>query len=273
MLRHRRTAFGAVLGVAVLAFAGATMAATTTVVVTPANHQGWVLNTVVLGNGPVATDFSGPGDSDDGNGSFHFGPIAGSGAEKLEIQPPEVGQLVADFDSLAFEYDVMNPPASGGVSSHVYVNIYVDSAANGIGFFGSGITSTGFYDCRYLFTATTNNPGWNTLEFVATDAPAGLTSRHSSCAATLAGFTDLSQIEFFRLNGGGTGTSDNGLEAAYDLVAIEFNGNATVYDFEPYAVASSKDQCKDGGWQNVFRDDGSAFKNQGNCIQYVNTGK
>jgi hypothetical protein len=39
------------------------------------------------------------------------------------------------------------------------------------------------------------------------------------------------------------------------------------------SVATNKDQCKDGGWQNHFRANGSAFKNQGDCIQYVNTGK
>jgi hypothetical protein len=38
-------------------------------------------------------------------------------------------------------------------------------------------------------------------------------------------------------------------------------------------VALNKDQCKDGGWQNLSRQDGSTFKNQGDCIQYVNTGK
>ena len=31
--------------------------------------------------------------------------------------------------------------------------------------------------------------------------------------------------------------------------------------------------CKDGGWQSLVRSDGSTFKNQGDCIQYVNTGK
>jgi hypothetical protein len=31
-------------------------------------------------------------------------------------------------------------------------------------------------------------------------------------------------------------------------------------------------QCKNGGWQTQFRADGTTFKNQGDCIQYVNTG-
>jgi hypothetical protein len=37
--------------------------------------------------------------------------------------------------------------------------------------------------------------------------------------------------------------------------------------------ATNKDQCKDGGWQFLFRANGTGFKNQGDCIQYVNTGK
>ena len=35
----------------------------------------------------------------------------------------------------------------------------------------------------------------------------------------------------------------------------------------------TKDDCKQGGWKNVTRGDLSTFKNQGDCIQYVNTGK
>jgi hypothetical protein len=38
-------------------------------------------------------------------------------------------------------------------------------------------------------------------------------------------------------------------------------------------IVTSKNQCKNGGWQTVFRADGTSFKNQGDCIQYVNTGK
>ena len=41
----------------------------------------------------------------------------------------------------------------------------------------------------------------------------------------------------------------------------------------PYPAAVKKDQCKSGGWDSIFRRDGTVFKNQGDCIQYVNTGK
>jgi hypothetical protein len=39
------------------------------------------------------------------------------------------------------------------------------------------------------------------------------------------------------------------------------------------ATPESKDDCKHGGWAELARADGSPFKNQGDCIQYVNTGK
>ena len=50
-------------------------------------------------------------------------------------------------------------------------------------------------------------------------------------------------------------------------------------DFKPsikvnaFNVPASATQCKNNGWQGVTRADGSTFKNQGDCIQYVNTGK
>jgi hypothetical protein len=38
-------------------------------------------------------------------------------------------------------------------------------------------------------------------------------------------------------------------------------------------VSTKKDECKKGGWADMTRADGTSFKNQGDCIQYVNTGK
>jgi probable HAF family extracellular repeat protein len=57
-------------------------------------------------------------------------------------------------------------------------------------------------------------------------------------------------------------------------------GSADI-DGEPRAVLLSpvvrvpevKDDCKGGGWRDLVRADGTAFKNQGDCVSYVNTGK
>jgi hypothetical protein len=47
----------------------------------------------------------------------------------------------------------------------------------------------------------------------------------------------------------------------------------TRFDVIPMPVPTEKDQCKHDSWMEYFRTDGSSFKNQGDCIQYVNTGK
>jgi hypothetical protein len=36
---------------------------------------------------------------------------------------------------------------------------------------------------------------------------------------------------------------------------------------------ASKDVCKNGGWQRLHRPDGTSFRNEGDCIQFFNTGK
>jgi hypothetical protein len=38
-------------------------------------------------------------------------------------------------------------------------------------------------------------------------------------------------------------------------------------------IVTTKGQCKNDGWRTLFRADGTRFENQGDCIQYVNTGK
>lgn len=69
------------------------------------------------------------------------------------------------------------------------------------------------------------------------------------------------------------GSGNGGIFAATDALGISADGDGVTYDFEPYRVPTTKDECKQGGWQNVRRADGTTFKNQGDCIQYVNTGK
>ena len=71
----------------------------------------------------------------------------------------------------------------------------------------------------------------------------------------------------------GFGVNIGSNNPSYNVYTDLVNFNGTTYDFEPYEVASNKDQCKSGGFNSVKRNDGSSFNNQGDCIQYVNTGK
>ena len=74
----------------------------------------------------------------------------------------------------------------------------------------------------------------------------------------------------------------NNLNRRSHLVSIDpatgviSDGGPSVDKLDAIAVAPasvSRNLCKQGGWQSLTRADGSSFKNQGDCIQYVNTGK
>lgn len=47
--------------------------------------------------------------------------------------------------------------------------------------------------------------------------------------------------------------------------------NNKTYTFE-IPQPQSKNECKNGGWQDLADSDGSPFKNQGDCVSYVATG-
>lgn len=66
-----------------------------------------------------------------------------------------------------------------------------------------------------------------------------------------------------------------GFTGKLDGYRIElFDGSVANINFEATnQVATDKDQCKKDGWMTRTRADFSLFKNQGDCIQYVNTGK
>ena len=59
---------------------------------------------------------------------------------------------------------------------------------------------------------------------------------------------------------------------SYDVETDGITINGTTYNFELTNEPTSKDQCKNGGWQNLTDSIGHAFKNQGDCVSYFATG-
>jgi hypothetical protein len=72
----------------------------------------------------------------------------------------------------------------------------------------------------------------------------------------------------------GFGVNIGSNNPSYNVYTDLVTFNDTTYDFEVNSAPSDKSQCKDGGWAtfNPNRPAGQ-FKNQGDCIQYANTGK
>lgn len=54
---------------------------------------------------------------------------------------------------------------------------------------------------------------------------------------------------------------------------VRFCSTCHVFLLTPVRVPQTKDECRNDGWRNLERADGSTFKNQGDCIQYVSAGK
>jgi len=74
---------------------------------------------------------------------------------------------------------------------------------------------------------------------------------------SFAGFYCHGGVGVFRLDAG----CWTGFQPAFRVAALAIN------------LPPSPDACKGNGWQLCTRADGSTFKNQGDCVQYVNTGK
>ena len=64
-------------------------------------------------------------------------------------------------------------------------------------------------------------------------------------------------------NNAGSSPCDGGWDKSSDIDVQVFASQ----------VATSKSDCTAGGWAKLVRSNASGFKNQGDCIQYVNTGK
>jgi len=53
---------------------------------------------------------------------------------------------------------------------------------------------------------------------------------------------------------------------------VRFDNTVVDQTLYTYDEPQNSDECKNDGWKELTREDGSEFKNQGDCIQYVNTG-
>ena len=238
-------------------------AATTTVVVggdTAAAENdpgGWLFNR----DASTSTPYEFTNDEASlGSGSVYIEPIGGANEDDKFIAELFVLKPIADIESFSYDFLI----GSGGDASdenEFYLNVYAN--------FGESDADK-FYDCRYNIVPTTGSTSdWTTVTFDPTQTYP-VTTRGSSphgCPASPADM-DLdspgSTIRVFALNVGDTSLNDVGLDGYLDNVVLTANGDTTIYDF------AHKDDCKKDGWAAY---DYPSFRNQGQCIKYLNTGK
>jgi hypothetical protein len=173
---------------------------------------------------------------------------------------------IDEFADGTLTYDVVNQFGE----NPVWMTIEIDT----------GVVGDRADNTTYQFVPTSNDPFWHTV-----DAADGLWQKWNNGMGDVTGnpLMTLSEVAaahtglnvvraYLRL---GMGDSYHGIDG---LGTVAWVDKATLggvtYDFVTAdLVATSKDECKNGGWKTLVRANGTSFKNQGDCIQYVNTGK
>ena len=221
-------------------------------------------------------------------GAFVVGPDdPPAGVGSLRLQTPtaadkvvlfnydHVGTPLAGIDAMG--YATYRDPASTAAASQVpSINLQVDYNGDAPG----GFTTLVFEPVYNLDQGAVVAGEWQTWDaydggqaiwWSTRDIP-GVCAR--DCFVTwetiVANNPDAEILGGFGVN---QGSGNGGLVAAADALTLGSAGQCVTYDFEPFRVARSAEACKDGGWRTLTRADGSAFKNQGDCIQYANTGR
>jgi len=234
--------------------------------------KNWVLYTRAAGNGTFRT---GPATPPLGIGSFET--VTPTGADKATLfNFDHVGTRLADINQMGYSTYRTSGASPNQVPS---INIQVD--ING-GTLNPGEFTTLVFEPVYNTSQGAIVDGvWQTWDAYNGGQAVWWSTRPIPGVCAFNCFVTWSQIVAANPNatilggyGINQGSGNPALTAASDALTFgTTDGECVTYDFEPFRVATTKDSCKNGGWKNVKRADGTTFKNQGDCIQYVNTGK
>ncbi|RIK45525.1 MAG: hypothetical protein DCC58_06170 [Chloroflexi bacterium] len=251
-------------------------AVTTNVVVTQ-NDVGFSWITADTRSGGNVSFVAGPATAPLSDGSLQMTTTDANGASNAKAQlvtGAHVGTPLSAIDALSF-WDYRASASTNPVAQRMGLNVAVDFVGNGASFttlvfepvYQPGGVSALLTDTWQYWDAF---DGGDAIWWSTKDIP-------GVCAFTCYVTWDtilannpnakISGAFGFNVGSGWTGQFSGNADA----LTVGVSGNSTVYDFEPLiGPPTNKDECKNGGWM-IFNN--PTFKNQGQCIQYVNTGK
>lgn len=222
-------------------------------------------------------------------GEFVVGPTSGAqsvptGVGSLRLVTPtgsdkvflfnfdHVGTALASIDALAYS----TFRAAGDAQQVAALNIQVDVNGSADG----GFTTLVFEPVYNTAQGAVVNDAWQ-----AWDAHRGGSARWwstrevpSACAFDcFVAWSDIvaSNPHAVIIGGFGInqGSGNPALNTAVDRLTIGAGGSTFVYDFEPIVAPTTREACKDGGWQAFQDAAGPMFTNQGQCVSYVQSGR
>lgn len=249
-------------------------------------------NVVVTPSSPVFDSNHVVGVPGDAAPGFSFGSFASDGVAKTDMYfTPEslFGRAVTLGEVANMGYWTKKGTTHVADPRDWFINIYTKKyLGQTISFYGARIGTEPYFSENLVDPAST----WNQW---TTGGPANQLRFFESTYGYFGSYTDLHLAPFVAGNSlaGSHGPSvpyapqeilffsaqtatawAAGFTGQLDGLRIELtDGSVANINFEPFEVATSKDACKNGGWLTLHRANGSTFRNQGDCIQYVNTGK
>jgi hypothetical protein len=233
--------------------------------------KNWVLYTRVATPG-TGTFVVGPGQPPLGVGSLQLQTVSGSDKVFL-FNFDHIGTRLADINKMGYA----TYRAAGSADQLPSINIQVDYNGPDV---AGGFTTLVFEPVYNLSQQPVINNTWQTWDaynggqaiWWSTRAIPGVCARDCFVTwdAIVASNPNATILGGYGIN---QGSGNPGLNANVDALSIGSGSDCVTYNFDPYRVATTKDDCKNGGYNNVKDAQGNSFKNQGQCIQYVNTGK
>lgn len=255
------TAGMAGLGVAVV-LPLAAKADTQTIVVTPAHTQGWTVADQEAGGAyAYVTDATSPLP----NGALQLTTDSNT-ASKLQYMHSTDTNL-ADVTSLSYYTKQVSGPAEADPSYQLAVDL-------------NGAAAGGFTTLVYepYWNGTVTPGAWQQWDVAA--ANARLWSSRSftdggTCTVTAgaggAPFYSLADLQTACpdavVEGFGVNVGTYNLNYVVETDGVNFND--TTYDFQLSNTPTDKDACKDSGYMALTDENGNAFKNQGQCVSWV----
>jgi hypothetical protein len=250
-----------------------------TLVVTPSNMQGWVFvkespSPVGPGSGTLV---SGPGTPPLGSGSARLTVSAASEGQAV-VKTAFQGTRLATLTRL--EYSTYR--TTGGLVEAIALQFAIDSDVTDS---DNGFQGRLVFEPYQGAPAGTVVPGvwqtWNPLVQGKWWGTPGSGLRPITAACPQSAPCTMQQILTQFPNAGihntqaaslvlKAGSGWNSFDGNVDALTVGVLGADTTFDFE--TVPQNKDDCKNGGWQNLTRSNGTLFKNQGDCVSYTSNG-
>lgn len=291
-VKNIKTKTALLISGATLGFAGIVMAVAmplgakalppTQVIVTPTNQQGWsstapTADTQTGGTVSFNNDITAPGTPHNGALSmttdatttakaqyFHNTATSLSSVTKLSYSTKQNGPAGAIADA-SYQLAICATGVTGTAC-----NTQSDSAASSFTTLvyepyqgGQGAIVNGEWQS---WNISSGGLFWNTHTVVCSGGVLAGTPG-GPAIYTLAAVQTACPDAFVFQFGLNIGTNNPDYNVETDL----FNFNGTTYNFEPFAAATNKDQCKSNGWTTLTDANGRSFKNQGDCVSYVAT--